>query len=182
MKASIPLILLALCTTVFGQTPSAAVSPTPLPLESSASPVQEQQPIWRCELPGGIAEVAVRSIVSVSSHEYTVDGTSRVVEVNIDTLGNMALRFYFIALQPPAAPLGAGQSALDRAREIAKDLSGRTGMDGDLRRAAKNYPASTHSHTVEYRLESEEQLKKVLNSASTTFRSGSSGTLKLPEP
>jgi hypothetical protein len=142
--------------------------------------VPERQPIWRCEVPGGVTEVAVRSIVSVSSHEYTVDGASRVVEVNVDTTGHMALRFYFIEAQTPSAPGGAGQSAIERARELAKDISGRSGMDATLRRAAKNYPATTHSHTIEYRLDSEEQLQRILASASAAFRSGTSGNLKLP--
>ncbi|CAN5700531.1 hypothetical protein BH20VER1_BH20VER1_11730 [soil metagenome] len=181
MKIWSALLLLALCSTAFAQTPSPAPPATPSPAATPADPpLVDRQPVWRCELPGGVAEVAVRSIVSVSSHEYVVDAVSRVVEVNIDTLGHMALRFYYIEPQTPAAPTGAGQSAFDRARELAKDLSGRTGMDATLRRAAKNYPTTTHSHTIEYRLESEEQLQRILASASAAFRSGTGGNLKLP--
>jgi hypothetical protein len=170
-----PTMKLALLLLPFLAAAALAQTPSPTPTPPEEQPVPERQAIWRCEAPGGVAEVAVRTIVSVSSHEYTVDGVSRVVEVNIDTQGNMALRYYIIE------PLGvAGQSALDRARELAKDLSGRSGFDSSLRRAAKNYPATTHSHTIEYRLESEEQLQRVLASASAAFRSGTSGTLKVP--
>src|SRR4051794_19587607 len=95
------LILAAVSATGSAQTPSPSPSPPAVP----------RIPYWRCELPGGTFEVAIRSIVSVSSHEYIVDGAARVNEVNVDTLGNMAVRFYFI--EPPAAksPVGVGQSA-----------------------------------------------------------------------
>ncbi|MBA2431231.1 MAG: hypothetical protein H0V56_03855 [Chthoniobacterales bacterium] len=183
VKCGVAFVILASSTAwAVGQetAPPLAAAPTPALLEDAAvAPVPERQAIWRCEVPGGVAEVAVRSMVSVSSHEYIADGVSRVVEVNIDTQGHMALRYYFIEAQTPA-PSGSGQSALERARELAKDLSGRSGFDSTLRGAAKNYPATTHSHTIEYRIESEEQLRRILASASAAFRSGASSTLKAP--
>ena len=63
-------------------------------------------PVWRCELPGGIYEVALRSIVSVSTHEYIVDGAARVTEANVDTTGSMTVRFYFLEPITPTSPLG----------------------------------------------------------------------------
>jgi hypothetical protein len=182
MKIALAFAVLLLGNVALAQLPSPTTTPAPSPSPSPAEDAtpEERQPIWRCELSGGVAEVAVRSIVSVSSHEYIVDAVSRVVEVNVDTLGNSAIRFYYVEPLTPAAPGGVGQGALDRARELAKDVTGRTGMDATLRRAAKNYPTTTHAHTIEYRLENEEQLRRIFTSASAAFRSGTSGSLKLP--
>ena len=159
-------------------TPSPAGSASPSP--SSQTPAFGGRPqIWRCESAGGVCEVAVASIVSVSSHEYTVDAISRVVEVNVDTTGNMALRCYFIEPKAPEAPGGIGQSAIDRAKELAKDIAGRAGQDDITKRAAKTYPTTTHSHTIEYRLPSEDQIKKVMASASAAFHTGAGSSIKV---
>jgi hypothetical protein len=175
MKTIASLLFLLLVTVpAFSQTPTPSPSPSSSP-QSSGSGLA----IWRCESSGGVCEVAVRSIVSVSSHEYIVDAVSRVVEVNIDTQGNMAIRFYYIEPKTPNPPDGIGQSAIDRAKTLAKDIAGRTGMDDVTKRAAKNYPTTTHTHTIEYRLETEDQAKKVLASAMAAFRTGASGAIKV---
>src|SRR5689334_15622745 len=96
-----------------------AQSPSPSPPSSpgpSGSPGPSPPPpnnLWRCDLPGGTYEVAIPAIVSVSRHEYVVDAVARVVEVNVDTQGNMAVRFYYIEPATPKAPGGVGQSAVD---------------------------------------------------------------------
>ena len=47
-------------------------------------------------------------------------------------------------------------------------------------RVVKSYPATTHTHTIEYRVASEEQLKQILGSAREAFESGRSATFQLP--
>ena len=158
------LLLVAGGTRVLAQTPSPSSSPTATP---DAPPF-----MWRCELPGGIYEVALRSIVSVSTHEYVVDGAARVTELNIDTQGSMAVRFYYIEPLTPKAPLGIGQSAVDKISDLAKEAAGRTGQDEFWQRVVKNYPTTTHSHTIEYRLDSDDELKKVFASVQTAFETG----------
>ena len=123
-----------------------AASPTP--------PVATRIPLWRCDLQGGVYEVALRSIVSISTHEYVADGVARVTEMNIDTNGNMAVRFYYLEPITPTTPGGIGQSALDRAQALAQQAAGRVNADQIWEKVVKNYPTSTHAHTVEYRLES----------------------------
>lgn len=174
MKRLTTLIFLSLSAFASAQTPSPSPSATSTP---EATP---RLPIWRCDLPGGTYEVAVRALVSVSRHEYIVDGVARVTEVNLDTQGNMAARFYY--LEPVAAktPLGIGQSAVDRMSDLAKEAGQRTGQDELWRRVVKSYPATTHSHTIEYRLESEDQLKKLFESAREAFESGRAGSFQLP--
>ncbi|MEO6969904.1 MAG: hypothetical protein ABI217_03295 [Chthoniobacterales bacterium] len=115
------LIFLALVAGVRAQTPSPTGSPTPTP--------SALLPIWRCELPGGTYEVALRAIVSVSIHEYVVDGVARVNEVNVDTQGNMAARFYYLEPTGAKSPLGVGQSAIDRISDLAREAGQRVGAD-----------------------------------------------------
>jgi hypothetical protein len=117
----------------------------------------------------------------VSSHEYIVDGAARVTEVNVDTQGNMAVRFYYIEPLTPKTPSGIGQSAIDRATELAKEAAGRTGQDEVWQRVIKSYPTTTHSHTIEYRVSSEEKLKQIMASVQNAFESGRGTTLTMTD-
>jgi hypothetical protein len=149
----------------------------PLPAPS-ATPPPGAQPVWRCELPGGIYEVLLRAIVSVSSHEYIVDGTARVTEVNIDTNGSLAVRFYYLEPITATSPFGIGQATLDKAQELAKEALDRSGQGDIWKRVMKNYPTTTHARTVEYRIESKAELQKLFESAETAFRFGRNTTFK----
>lgn len=175
VKSRVFVILLMLGATALGQRPTAAPTST-----AEATPTPEPlQRFWRCDLPSGTYEVALRSIVSVSRHEYIVDGVARVAEVNVDTQGNMAVRFYYIEPNTPKAPAGVGQSALDRMSDLAKEAAQRAGGDDIWKRVVKSYPTTTHTHTVEYRVESEDQLKKIFTSAQTAFESGRGAIFKV---
>ncbi|MDQ3197876.1 MAG: hypothetical protein M3Q46_01590 [Verrucomicrobiota bacterium] len=168
MKRLAFLVLLLVSVSVRAQTPSPSPSATPVP----------QLAYWRCELPGGTYEVAIRSIVSVSSHEYIVDGAARVNELNIDTQGNMAVRFYYIEPIAAKSPVGVGQSAIDRISDLAKEAGQRVDPDKVWERVVKTYPTTTHAHSIEYRVESEDQLKQILSSAQGAFESGETATFK----
>ncbi|MDQ2924692.1 MAG: hypothetical protein M3R43_03935 [Acidobacteriota bacterium] len=154
----------------FGQTPAASPSATAVPAPPS---------FWRCDLPGGNYEVNVHAIVSVSTHEYVVDGVARVREVNVDTQGNMAVRFYFIDQNVPKAPLGVGQSAIDRVSDLAKEATQRVGADDVWKRVVKSYPATTHAHTIEFRLGSDDEMNQILTSVRRSFETGRGGSIKL---
>jgi hypothetical protein len=162
------LFFLALTVSALGQAPTPSPASTP-----------ELRNIWRCDLPGGTYEVATRAIISVSRHEYVVDGVARVTEVNVDTQGNMAVRFYYIEPNTAKAPLGVGQSALDRVSDLAKEAAQRAGGGDVWKRVIKSYPTTTHAHTIEYRVESDEELKKIFTSVQNAFESGHGETLKL---
>lgn len=135
--------------------------------------------MWKCELPGGTYEVALRSIVSVSTHEYLVDNVARVTEVNIDTMGSMVVRFYYLEPNTPTSPLGLGQSTLNKLQELAGEAASRTGQDEVWKKVLKNYPATTHAHTIEYRVDSKESLSKLFKSAEEAWRLSKNTTLKL---
>ena len=145
---------------VHAQTPAG----TPAPSGNQAA-----LPIFRATLPGGTYEVAIRAIIAVTSHEYVVDASARVTEVNIDTTGQLLARFYFIEPVKPNTPLGVGNAALEQAERLAREALEKTGQDV-WKKVVKNYPTTTHARTVEYRLDSKENLNTLYSKAEEAFR------------
>ncbi len=135
----------------------------------SATPTPTNIPMWRCNLPGGSYSVALRAIVSVSSHEYLVDGVARVTEVNIDTVGNALARFYYIEPTTPNSPIGLGQATIDKAQQLLQEGAARTGQDV-WQKVIKNYPTTTHAHTIEYRVADKDTLSRLYTSAESSLR------------
>ena len=155
---------------LFAQAPAAAPPTT----NATTSNIM----LFRAKLPGGTYEVAVRSIVAVTSHEYLVDGIARVTEVNIDTGGSLLARFYYLEPTTPTSPLGLGQATIDKAQELLKQAAEKTGQDV-WKKVVKNYPATTHARTVEYRLASREQLNRIFSAAEEAFRLGKNTMMKV---
>lgn len=163
MKALRSLLLLAaLGATSLAQTTPPAAPPTPTGDRAVIK-------IFRAKLPGGTYEVAVGAIIAVASHEYLVDGIARVTEVNIDTAGSLLARFYFLEPVTPTTPLGIGSAAVETTQRLLKEAAEKTGQDV-WKKVIKNYPTTTHARTVEYRVESLEQLNKIYESAESAFR------------
>jgi len=133
--------------------------------------------IWRAELPGGTYNVALSSITSISGHEYVVDNAARVTEVTIATSGSSLARFYFIEPNVPQAPGGIGQATLEFAKEKMNEAADRAGSDV-WKKVVKNYPTSTHAHTIEYRIESKDTLQKLQRSAEKSWMDGRGGTFR----
>jgi hypothetical protein len=154
------LSLALIATAAFAQTPAG----TPAP-----SGNQSAIPIFRATLPGGTYEVALRAIIAVTSHEYVVDGVARVTEVNVDTTGQLLARFYYLEPVKPNTPLGVGNAALEQAERLAREALEKTGQDA-WKKVVKNYPTTTHARTVEYRLETKDQLNTLYTKAEEAFR------------
>lgn len=157
------LFFLLFATTLTAQTS------TPAPTAPAPSGTNTAKPLFRCTLPGGTYEVALAAIVAVTSHEYLVDGVARVTEVNIDTTGTLLARFYYLEPNTPNTPSGIGAATIDQAQKILTDVSDKTGQDA-WKKVLKNYPTTTHARTVEYRLQSREQLNQVYEQAEQAFR------------
>ena len=152
----------------------ALILPLPLLAQTPAQPPATNPPaaaitLFRAKLPGGTYEVAVRSIVAVTSHEYLVDGIARVTEVNIDTNGSLLARFYYLEPTTPNSPVALGQATLDKAQELLKQAAEKTGQDV-WKKVVKNYPTTTHARTVEYRLVEKDHLNKIYEAAEEAFR------------
>ena len=171
MKAVLFLLLFPFSAMAQNGVPGSSAAPTPAPARI---------PLWKCDLPGGNYEVALRSIISISTHEYIADGLARVTEMNIDTYGNMAVRFYYLEPITPTTPGGIGQSAIDRAQALVQEAAGRVNADQVWQKVVKNYPTSTHAHTIEYRLESADQIQTLFKSADNAFRTNQNTEVRVP--
>ena len=142
---------------------------TPVAVQATPSPTTAIA-MWRATLPGGTYSVALRSIVSVSSHEYVVDGAARVTEVNIDTAGSALVRFYFIEPNTVNAPAGFGAATLEKTQQILQEGAQRSGQEDAWKKVVKSYPTTTHTRTIEYRIATQEVLTKLFESAESAFR------------
>lgn len=173
------LVLLAAACAAFllpgranGQEPAASPSPTGSVVVGTAG-------FWRCELPGGVYLVALRNIQSVSSHEYVVDGAARVTEVTVATASSVEARFYY--LEPiggnAASPVGANslQALQQRAQELSASHSP---VEPVWEKVIKNYPTTTHAHTVEFRLTSKANLQQLEKSLEQAWTTGSGVSVK----
>ncbi len=163
----LPALAAALFTAplLHAQTPGATPAPAATPAGATAIAM------WRANLPGGSYSVAVRSIVSVSTHEYVVDAAARVTEVNIDTTGAALVRFYFLEPNTLSAPAGFGAATIEKTQQLFQEGVDKTGQAADAwKKVLKSYPATTHQRTIEYRLPSKEAVQKIFESAESAFR------------
>ena len=131
-------------------------------------------------LPGGTYELAVAAILGVSSHEYIVDGAARVTEVNVDTTGQFAVRFYMIEPAVASGPGGIGAATLTKVQNIMTEAAERSGTDA-WKKVVKSYPTTTHQRTVEYRVAGKDSLNKIFSSASRALRTGRGDELSITE-
>jgi hypothetical protein len=175
-----PLILIGFALALSGLEillpPSAlgqGASPAPSPSTST-----RPDAFWRCELPGGVYLIALRNIASISSHEYVVDAVARVTEVTIATNGSVEARFYYLeplsanaaSSSAPTATLGTLQQLQQKVQDA---VTSRSPVEPPWQKVMKNYPTTTHAHTVEYRLDSKQDLQSLyqnLEQAWTTNR------------
>ncbi len=146
--------------------------------EVSEMPRDIRKEVWVAEMPAGKYIVRLTAITSVSMHEYVVDGTVRISEVNIGTNGSELARFYYIEPNIPNSPNGVGQSGIDKVKEKLQEATERAGDDQFWQKVSKNYPTTTHAHTVEYRVGFKETLTKLFESAENAWLKGNGGTFK----
>lgn len=126
---------------------------------------------WRASLPGGSYMVALDRIASVSKHEYLLDGNLIVTEVNIDTVGNSAVRIYQITPAASKSGLGTAQRLVERGTELLDKAGQRTGTDPNSA-VHKTYPLTTHTKTIEFRVKNVATLNALLSSVSKAWVDG----------
>lgn len=149
-------------------------APTPALAESNRLPN-----FWRVILPAGIYQVRLDRINSISTHEYTIEPILRVTELTIETGGPVVTRFYFQETITPQSPMGLGQSGIDLVKSKTEEIAERlAGDQAPWRRVSKVYPATTHAHTVEYRLSSKEALESLRKSAEKAWTTGNGEEIK----
>ncbi|MFM7181930.1 MAG: hypothetical protein ACKO2G_10765 [Verrucomicrobiales bacterium] len=127
---------------------------------------------WQAELPGGAYVVALDRITSVGKHEYLVDGGFVVTEVTVDTVGTAIARFYYGEPYRPDVPSATGQTVNRRIQDTIDTVKERTGANQTDRLVVKNYPHSTHAHTIEFRLNNKENLEALFQSVNRSWMTG----------
>ncbi len=137
--------------------------------------------LWQGQFKGGNYIVRCNSIIALSKHEYISDGVARVVEVNVTLNSAQIVRFYFlepVKLESGSSMVNAGQAAIDRAKGMVEQAAGRVSPSLTEPKVVKNYPASTHAHTVEFVLKEEAKLISLFGSLERSLRTGQGRTWK----
>lgn len=98
-------------------------------------------------------------IVSVTRHEYLVDGGGKVSEVTIDTAGSVIARYYYLETILGDSSLNAGSIIENRIKETENAVNKKTGVD--TRPVIKHYPTTTHAKTVEFNLSNKADLGRI---------------------
>ncbi len=113
--------------------------------------------------PSGAITVPIRLISSVTIHNYNLNGKIPIAELTIDTLGNNTIRFYCV--------LASTSDAADL-MGMARELQGEVNKEVSMPSVAKQYPDTTHAHSIEYSVSSVKQLKSIYTSVSKCLSTG----------
>lgn len=127
---------------------------------------------WQATVGGGNFMVALDKITSISRHKYVLDGSVIVDEVTIDTVGQALARFYFFKPITAGSPGNAVQDLTDKARDTVDEATTRGGGIPVQNMVVKKYPDTTHAKSLEYRVQSEQELKSLYSSVQNAWESG----------
>ncbi len=174
------LFLLIFAATAFSQTSGGAATPSATPTPAPQATAVPTRNLWTCTLPGGTYQVLVSAILSVSTHEYVVDGAARVTEVNVDTSGQFAVRFYFIEPVVASGPGGIGAATLGKVQGLLTEAAERSGTEA-WKKVVKSYPTTTHARTIEYRVSSKDSLTQIFTSAANAQATGKAGQVSISQ-
>ena len=170
------LFLFIFAASAFSQTPGGPATPTPAPQATAVA----TRNLWTCTLPGGTYQVLVSAILSVSTHEDVVDAAARVTEVNVDTSGSLAVRFYFIEPAVASGPGGIGAATLGKVQGLLTEAAERSGTDA-WKKVVKSYPTTTHARTIEFRVSSKDSLAKIFTSAANCQATGKADKVSISD-
>ena len=126
---------------------------------------------WQARLPDGHFMVALDKITSISRHRYVLDGAVIVDEVTVDTVGQALARFYFLSPITDAIPGNTVTNLAETGRGLIEGATERAGVDVQ-KMVVKKYPDTTHAKSIEYRINSAEELKSLYTSVQTAWESG----------
>lgn len=160
------------------QSPS---QPSPTADKDEHLPKDPKITFWRLSLPAGKLTIDLTKVTTIAQHEYISDELFRVTELNIATTSDLLIRFYYLEKYVPLKG-ASGQvikGAVQRLQEKAELAADTAGIEPIWRQVHKNYPATTHARTVEYRLHNKEDLTKIRKHIETAWLSQQNSTLEL---
>jgi hypothetical protein len=181
------LITLSLLLTLSLHAQSTTGQPTGQTPTDQPAPAQQDEVtrdgLWDARLKGGNYIVRCNAIIALSKHEYLSDGVARVVEVNLTLNSAQIIRFYFLEPYKPETGsnmVASGTQALDKAKGLFDQAAGRVAPGITDPKVVKNYPTSTHAHTVEFVLKDEATLNSLFGSLERSLRTGQGRLWKEP--
>jgi hypothetical protein len=141
---------------------------------------QEVKPTWwQAELPGGEYIVDLKKVTSISHHQYIVQAGVRVWEMIIADGSSTVVRFYVMEPLRPNNESNPVSTAISKATDLATSTANSLDADPVFQRVVKDYPTSTHAHTVEYRLDSRKNLEALYKHLRNALLTGTPGTFKI---
>ncbi len=171
LAATLGLVMLSI-----HEAPAQATAP-----KRSSSTTDEAIPtkFWHAVLPGGQYMVALGRISNIGIHEYVANATARVYEVTIAADGAALARFYYMEPMTDKSPLNVGQIVADRIKGSSDELGKRTGLGDAWQKVVKDYPNTTHAHTIEFRLDYKDDLEKLFSSVQRAWETGRGTRFKI---
>lgn len=161
MKNILKLLTIATC---LAGTQLTQAQDSPAPTEQNAN-----TRFWEAELPGGSYIVALSRISSVSMSSYYVKGAV-VHEVDIETNGSALTRIYAIEALGENGEANVAKNLISRGSEIVKEAGKKAGVNTDTS-VHKEYPITTHSKTIEFRVADKKDLEQLYKSLSKSWKS-----------
>lgn len=110
------------------------------------------KPFWTANLPTGATSILMPNIISVNLHTYMLDGSVRMIEMTVDTIGNNSIRFYAYT----GEQANTWKERLSSTRDLVDSKTG-----GATRLPGRKFPEGAYSHNVEFQLESEQAVRSV---------------------
>lgn len=175
MKSFLAVLFILFFASGFGLLQAQTPSPTPLPNPnppSNSGEIETNPSFWQARFNnGGHYLVKLGAISSASKHEYIANATARVVEVTVAAAGAVVARFYY--LEPVGKNLNpAVSTAVNAAQSIVQSTANSVAPGVANLQVVKDYPNTTHAHTVEYALQSEAALNSLYDSLLRSIEGG----------
>jgi hypothetical protein len=161
MKLILPIIVLS----------AAIMAPIAATAQNKNDNVSDQNSspkFWEAKLPGGSYMVSLARISSISMSTYHVKGAV-VHEVDIETMGAALARFYAIEALGENNSSNVASNLISRAKEIGSEAGDKVGVDPDTT-VHKEYPITTHSKTIEFRVIDKDDLGEIYKSVSKAWK------------
>ena len=178
LKKTLPLFALVLLSGTAllpAQTPAPATPAATDNKNDKTEDKNEPNRFWQASVGGGHYMVAIERISSISRHKYLLDGAVIVDEVTVDALAQSLARVHFLTPVSDAVTGNAiGNAAsriVDRGRGIVDRAAGEAGTDLQ-NMVVKKFPETTHAHTIEFRVQSAQELGALYSSVRTAWETG----------
>jgi hypothetical protein len=146
---------------------------------ATAQITENKAKFWEAILPGGEYMVNLETVTSISHHQYIVQAGVRVWEMTIADASSTVARFYVMEPLVPNDGSGPVNAAVNKATDLATRSAQNASIDPIFQRVVKDYPTSTHAHTVEYRLDSKTNLEAMYKHLRQALHTGIPGTFRI---